>query len=178
MIIAPSALRLGLRCAACAASLAVAIGCQSQQPAAAPDGESSELQASSTVTAEPAAPAAPTPEEAAQRAAQDASQTWLALVDAGQFEASWDAAAALFKSSVTKEQWNSSLKGAREPLGATSSRKLQGAEYKTQLPGAPDGKYVVVYYDTAFAQKAAAKESVTLMEEPDASWKVAGYFIQ
>ena len=37
---------------------------------------------------------------------------------------------------------------------------------------------MVVYYDSAFAQKAPAKESVTLIEEPDASWKVAGYFIQ
>lgn len=177
MQIAPKALRFGLRSSVWAASVVVGLGCQ-PQPAASPDGQSAELQATSTVTAEPSAPAAPSPEEAAQRAATEGAQTWLALVDGGQFEASWDAAATLFKSSVTKEQWNSSLKGAREPLGSLSTRQLRGAEYKTQLPGAPDGKYVVVYYDTAFAQKAAAKESVTLMEEPDASWKVAGYFIQ
>jgi len=176
MRIAPSALGSSLRSWAWAASLVIGVGCQ-PQPAAAPDAEPS-LAASSTVTAEPTAPAAPSPEEAAQKVAQDGAQTWLALVDAGQFEASWDNAAALFKSSVTREQWNASLKGAREPLGTVSSRQLRGSEYKTQLPGAPDGKYVVVYYESAFAQKAGAKESVTLMEEADASWKVAGYSIQ
>ena len=185
MRIAPPAPGSTVRSAASAAgisllagfSLFASLACQ-PQPAASPDGESGGLEASSTVTAEPNASAAPSAEEAAQAAAREGAQTWLALVDAGQFEASWDAAANLFKSSVTKEQWSASLKGAREPLGAVSSRQLQGSEYKTSLPNAPEGKYVVVYYDSAFAQKAPAKESVTLIEEPDASWKVAGYFIQ
>lgn len=173
MQIASSARGFSLRPWAAAAAALTVFACQ-PQPAATPDAE-----ASSTVTEEPnAAPAVPTPEETAQRAAQDGAKTWLALVDSGQFDASWDAAATLFKSSVTKEQWNSSLQGARQPLGEVNARELKGSEYKTQLPGAPDGKYVVVYYESSFAQKQGAKESVTLMQEPDASWKVAGYFIQ
>jgi hypothetical protein len=84
----------------------------------------------------------------------------------------------MFQSAVTKEQWAGALENARTPLGELASRKFRAAEYKESLPGVPDGQYVIVFYDTAFAQKAAATESVTLARTPDGAWKVAGYFIQ
>jgi hypothetical protein len=147
-------------------------GCQ-PQPAATPDAE-----ATAAASAQPAAPAAPSPEEVAQADGQKRAEEWLTLVDAGQYDASWDAAAPVFQTSTTKEQWNEALQGARGPLGALSSRKFRAAEYKTSIEGAPEGKYVVVYFDSAFAQKPDAREIVTLKQQADASWKVAGYFVQ
>jgi hypothetical protein len=152
-------------------SIAV-FGCQ-PQPSSTPDAE-----ATAAASAEPAAPAAPSPEEAAQAEAQKQAQDWLALVDAGQYDASWDAAAPVFQSSTTKEQWNQALQGARGPLGALGSRQFRAAEYKASIEGAPEGKYVVVYFDSNFAQKPGAREIVTLRQQADASWKVAGYFVQ
>ena len=48
----------------------------------------------------------------------------------------------------------------------------------TELPGAPDGEYVVFQFDTQFERKRAAVETVTPMCDPDGSWRVSGYFIR
>ena len=111
-------------------------------------------------------------------AAQTAAESWLKLVDAGNYEASWDQAAKLFKGGVTKEQWKQAAAGVRTPLGKVVSRKLKAREYTEKLPGAPDGKYVVIQFDTVFEKKAAAVETVTPMVDPDGVWRVSGYFIR
>jgi hypothetical protein len=122
----------------------------------------------------PALWAAEEPEEAAEAAAA----SWLKLVDQGQYDASWDEAAKLFRGAVTKDQWKQACAGAREPLGKLVSRKLKSREYREKLPGAPDGKYVVIQYDSVFEKKAAAVETVTPMMDPDGAWRVSGYFIR
>jgi hypothetical protein len=119
-------------------------------------------------------PAADKPEDAAQTAAE----SWLKLVDAGDYGASWEQAAKLFKGSVTKAHWSEAVGGARAPLGRVVSRKLKSREYKERLPGAPDGKYVVVMFDTVFEKKSAAVEVVTPMMDADGTWHVSGYFIR
>lgn len=48
----------------------------------------------------------------------------------------------------------------------------------TSLPGAPDGKYVVIQYDTSFENKKAAVETVTPMLDKDGKWRVSGYYIK
>ena len=50
--------------------------------------------------------------------------------------------------------------------------------FMTELPGAPDGRYVVIQFDTAFENKASSVETVTPMADPDGAWRVAGYFIK
>lgn len=174
MRIASSVVMSSLRALAWVVSSFVVFGCQPQAPST-PDAE-----ATAAASPEPgaAAPAAPSPEEAAQAEAQKRAQDWLGLVDAGQYDASWDAAAPVFQSSTTKEQWNQALQGARGPLGSLGSRQFRAAEYKTSIQGAPEGKYVVVYFDSTFAQKPGAREIVTLRQQADESWKVAGYFVQ
>jgi Protein of unknown function (DUF4019) len=116
--------------------------------------------------------------EAPEDAGQAAAESWLKLVDAGDYDASWDQAAKMFKGSVTKEHWRQAIAGSRGPMGRLVSRKLKSREYREKLPGAPDGKYVVVKFDTVFEKKAAAVETVTPMMELDGTWHVSGYFIQ
>src|SRR5690606_23043329 len=101
-----------------------------------------------------------------------------ALVDAGSFADSWKDAAAYFQAAVPQEQWERSLTGVRKPLGALVSRKLKSAKIAKSLPGAPDGEYVVIQFDTSFENKKAAVETVTPMREKDGSWKVSGYYIK
>jgi hypothetical protein len=110
--------------------------------------------------------------------AQDAAKAWLALTDSGQFPQSWDSAAALFQAAVTKPDWEKALKAARSPLGALRSRKVRSTTFARTLPGAPDGEYVIIQYDSQFENKASAIETVTPMREKDGSWKVSGYFIK
>ncbi len=113
-----------------------------------------------------------------EQAATEAAQKWLALVDSGQYGGSWSGASTGFKKAVTEEQWKGAMNGVRQPLGAINSRTVKSAEYKTSLPGAPDGEYVVIQFDTSFANKKGAVETVTMSLEKDGSWRAAGYFIR
>lgn len=112
------------------------------------------------------------------QAAQASAEAWVALVDSESYAASWDAAAAAFKTAVTQEQWASAARQARTPFGALQSRTLKSATATTTLPGAPDGDYVVLQFDTAFAAKAAAVETIVTMRETDGAWRVGGYFVK
>jgi hypothetical protein len=114
------------------------------------------------------------PEDAAQRAAE----SWLALVDAGRYGESWEEAATYFKGAVTKEGWEHMIQGVRGPLGKLVSRKLKSRQYAEKLPGAPDGKYVVIQYGSSFANKKEAVETVTPMLDGERGWRVSGYFIK
>jgi hypothetical protein len=114
------------------------------------------------------------PEDAAQAAAE----SWLTLVDAGDYAGSWEQAAKVFKGAVKQADWSQMAGGVRNPLGKLVSRKLKSREYAERLPGAPDGRYVVIQYDTVFEHKASAVETVTPMVDPDGAWRVSGYFIR
>ena len=113
-----------------------------------------------------------------EQLAQQSSDAWLALVDSGKYAASWQEASQLFKAAVTKEQWQSALRGSRDPLGKMLSRKLKSATYKKTLPGAPDGEYVVIQYESSFEHKQSAVETVTPMLDKDGKWRVSGYYIK
>jgi hypothetical protein len=123
---------------------------------------------------QPPAIAAETPETEALEAAE----TWLALVDSGDYAKSWDAAAAYFKGAITKEKWGQALKGVRPPLGKVLSREVKAKQFATSLPGAPDGEYVVIQFETSFENKSTAVETVTPMKDEDGKWRVSGYFVR
>ena len=111
-------------------------------------------------------------------AAKKGSESWLAVVDKGDYAASYEEAASIFKLAVTKEDWLQKVRAARNPLGKVTSRKLKGAQYKTSLPGAPNGEYVVIQYGTSFENKRSAVETITPTLDKDAQWRVSGYFIR
>jgi hypothetical protein len=117
-------------------------------------------------------------EETKEDAAVRAADAWLALVDRGDYRESWDDAAQLFKNAITKEQWETQLQAARQPLGKLVSRKVKSTQYAESLPGAPDGEYVGIQYETSFEKKKSAIETVTPMLDPDGDWRVSGYFIK
>jgi len=107
-----------------------------------------------------------------------AAEGWLALVDAGKYGESWKAVSRYFKIAVPQGQWEQSLKAVRSPLGKLVSRKLLSKTYMTSLPGAPDGEYLVIQFETSFQDKKSAIETITPMKEKDGKWKVSGYYIK
>lgn len=113
-----------------------------------------------------------------EKAAVAAAEKWLALVDAGQYGESWAQAAELFRNAVKQEQWEQSMHAVREPLGKLVSRTVKSSHYKTSLPGAPDGEYVVIQFSTSFEHKQSAIEAVTPMMDKDGQWRVSGYYIK
>ena len=117
-------------------------------------------------------------EEKPEPVAQQYSDAWLALNDSGKYDDAYQEAAQYFKNAVTKDQWQSSMHASRDPLGKVLSRKVKSATYAKTLPGAPDGDYVVIQYDSSFEHKQSAVETVTPMLDKDGKWRVSGYYIK
>lgn len=113
-----------------------------------------------------------------ETAAVAAANAWLVLVDNGKYGDSWEAAAAYFKGAITKDYWQQTLTAVRKPLGRLVSREVRSKTYTQSLPGAPDGEYVVIQFNTSFENKKSAVETVTPMLDSDGIWRVSGYFIK
>ena len=106
------------------------------------------------------------------------ARTWLALVDQGKYGAAWDESAGYLRRAVKRRALGRQLRAARTPFGPLTDRTLTSAEYRTTLPGAPDGEYVVIQFAASFEEKQQAVETVTPMREPDGEWRVSGYYIK
>jgi hypothetical protein len=107
-----------------------------------------------------------------------AAEDWLKLMDDAQYGASWEASATLFQAAVSKSDWEWRAASVRAPLGKVLSRKLASKQLVHALPGAPDGTYVVLVYDTRFEHKEQARETVTVALESSGRFRGAGYFIR
>lgn len=107
-----------------------------------------------------------------------AAESWLAIVDSGRYGDSWDSAAELFKQTIPRLRWETSVQGVRESLGIVIARKIRSMTYARVLPGAPEGEYVVIQFDTRFESRPLTVETVTPMKEKDGTWKVSGYVIR
>ncbi len=114
----------------------------------------------------------------AETAAVAAAEAWLSLVDTQEYEASWEAAAQFFKGAVTKERWTEAMDSVRKPFGKNLSREVKSTRYRTTMPGAPDGEYVVIQFKASFENKKHAIETVTPMLDKDGQWRVSGYFMK
>ena len=88
--------------------------------------------------------------------------------------------ASTFKGLVTQEQWRDKLTAVRVPLGKVITRGVLSSSYNTILPGAPDGEYVVLQFETQFENKKTAVETVIMVLENKESdeWKLTSYFIK
>jgi len=110
----------------------------------------------------------PTPDERAKQ--------WLVLIDDKNYADAYGQMAAPARAKANADQWGQKERGAREPLGAMASRTLKDVKLTKTLPGMRDGQYATVRYDSAFARKAMAVESVTLVSE-NGAWSVISYSI-
>jgi hypothetical protein len=116
--------------------------------------------------------------EIAEKAATARASAWLSSVDEGNYVESWNQASGFFKAAVTQDQWQQSLRAFRLPLGKVVARKLKSKQYTRTLPGASDGEYVVIQYETTFEKKQSAIETITPMLDKDGIWRVSGYYIK
>ena len=157
------------------ASILLSSGCKSKKPPAEPTAEPEAKE-----PAEPEAKPIPRPETnpEAEKAAKESAKAWLALIDAEKYDQSWQEAALYVRNLVPKDQWQRTLQAARKPLGKLVSRELKSTRYTTSTPGAPDGQYVIIQYNTTFEKKMSAVETVTPMLDRGGKWRVSGYYIK
>jgi tetratricopeptide (TPR) repeat protein len=112
------------------------------------------------------------------KAATQAVEQWLAALDAGKYADCWEQSAAAIRKTVPKANLEAALKTALQPFGKVVSRKLLAADYETSLPGAPNGEYVIMQYQTDFESKKGAIETITPTKEADGQWRVSGYYVK
>ena len=113
--------------------------------------------------------AAPATESAVTRAAS----AFLVLLDAGNWQESWDATGQSFRSLNSVAAWQAASEQARVPLGRMLSRQLLS---EADVPAPPKG-YRMVRFRTDFENRRGATETVSLDREGD-HWKVVGIYIQ
>jgi hypothetical protein len=118
------------------------------------------------------------PQDPKELAAQRADTVWLALVDSGQYAESWKQAGAAIQAAVTQDKWVETIQRVRDQMGKMVTRRLKSASYATTLPGAPDGQYEVIIFETSFEHKQLGYETVVTSREKDGVWRVAGYYIK
>ncbi len=105
-----------------------------------------------------------------------AALSWLASIDAGQYQAGWEDAADSFRVGTTREQWEAALRKTRGASGAVASRKVVHARYAKSSYSDP-GSFAQIEFETRF-EKRALSERVSTIRTYDGSWKVSSYRIQ
>jgi hypothetical protein len=114
----------------------------------------------------------------AVKAATEATNRWLAIVDAGNLADSWKDTAAVIKLGVTETDWVVDLNAIRGKVGKATMRELKNAQFSTTVRGAPlTGEYVTISYLTKFALAPIATETLIVSKEADGVWRIAGYNI-
>ncbi len=118
-------------------------------------------------------PAASPATAPAQSPAVAAARDWLALVDKGDWNASWEATGQSFKALNTAETWARVASQVQGPLGAVKARVLLSEE---TVPAPPYG-YQMVKFRTDYANKSGAIETLSLVRE-GGSWRVVGVTVE
>lgn len=111
-------------------------------------------------------------------AATAAAEKWLAVVDQGRYEDTWDEGSSSFKLVMSKEKWAEVLRVSLEPLGKITARKLSAKQYTTTVPEMPEGEYVLLEYAATCENSTEKQEVLTVQKEADGTWRVASYYIK
>ena len=114
-------------------------------------------------------------EDAPEKIAQKAAETWMPLWDSGKYDESYEQLAEHTKQMIPKRQWFVYWTAVRKPLGKLRSRKLVKAEYIKSLPGVPDQEGSTLRYESSFENQASVIETFGMMREKNGAWRVANY---
>ncbi len=110
--------------------------------------------------------------------AREAALAWLALVDAGRFDATWDEAATSFQKGQKKADWSKGLGSTRPTMGKLISRTFRNFQIRTALPSLPPDKYITIRFTSVFEKHQAGAESVTLVKDGARGFRMMSYFVE
>jgi hypothetical protein len=102
-------------------------------------------------------------------APDDRAKQWLVLVDDKNYAQSWSEAGKAFQNRQKTDAWAADAAKRREPVGAVASRGLKSIDLSRS-------NIAVIKYDSVFAHKASAVETVTLSFE-NGGWVVTDYSV-
>lgn len=96
-------------------------------------------------------------------------------LDREYYDQSWTRGDQIFQHTITKEEWTKALIKNRKPLGKVNSRTMKDQRLAMDPQGLPRGAYMVVEYDTSFANAPSSGELLTLRRGSDGTWRVLTY---
>ena len=117
-------------------------------------------------------------ETQASLAAEARAKRFIGAVDAGDWKASWDAAGPFFQSQASLDEWVSLIQPVRTPLGKAEERRLTNVQKVQTLPGAPDGDYEILQYNTKFSGSGMMSTETVILVRNEGDFDIAGYFIR
>lgn len=107
-----------------------------------------------------------------------AAREWLELIDQKKYVESWHAGSKTLQMSVPQKYWVTLMTRIREPFGLVKKRTVLEQKEAKDPKGLPKGDYMVLFFDTSFSERQAARELVTLVQESDGKWRVLTYQVQ
>ena len=111
------------------------------------------------------------------KASADAATQWLKLIDEEKYGESWDLGSNIFHYTIKRDEWIKAEQKLRKPLGKLVSRQLVEQRPANNPKGLAEGKYMVLYYKTAFQNRPQASELLTMVLGQDGKWKVLTYHV-
>ena len=99
---------------------------------------------------------------------------WLAQIDAGQYDDSYNAGSDAMHAKVPENTWSEVMRALRDPWGPVVDRKQVSHIYKPDGFEGAEGEFLVITYDTSFKKLTPATEIVVLQWQ-DGKWRAAGY---
>ena len=105
------------------------------------------------------------------------ARAFLAEIDAGDWTGSWEIAGEAFRSATSAQEWAAAVEPVRAPLGEATERRLATVTRASTLPGAPEGEYQVIQFQTVFSKRSGVMTETVVMAMGSDGWEVAGYFI-
>jgi hypothetical protein len=106
--------------------------------------------------------------------ALNVSKAWVAQIDAGQYDESYEAGCDEMHDKVPQDRWEKVLKTIRSIYGPVLSRTQVSHVYKPNGYEGTEGEFLIVTYDTSFKNLNSATEVVVLKWQ-DGKWRGAGY---
>ncbi len=106
----------------------------------------------------------------------DRAKQWLTLVDDKNYGDAYTQMSAATRAKTPEGPWEGRMMTNRGSLGAMASRNIKDINMTRLRSGMSDGQTAIVRFDSSFAKRAAAVESVTLVSEKGA-WSVVSYSI-
>jgi hypothetical protein len=111
-----------------------------------------------------------------QLEAERSAREFLAMIDRGEFDTTWDRAGPALRDQTSKLTWINMLKLTSKTLAGGSTRDLEGFGFSTQIDAnVPVGEYVLVQLKDV-SDRVTTTEKV-VMQRDQSEWKIIGYFV-
>ncbi|MEL7197291.1 MAG: DUF4019 domain-containing protein [Pseudomonadota bacterium] len=142
-------------------------------------GEASTVPAAASSASTAAAQeASRTASDEASPAALKRARTFISAVDAGDWQESWSRSGEFFQSQTSATEWAALVEPVRGPLGSVEKRRLVSVERVSTLPGAPEGDYEILQYQTEFEKLEGVSTETVILIRNGEDFDIAGFFIR